>query len=297
MKKKTPIALPESARRSLARQVTDADGKPVAGVQGAILKVLGVQRPAVLAYLRLLRRRHPGKSAAQLAEIAERDYLRAVTGTGAAGGATAVVPGLGTAASFGVSAGVAVAFLETSALYAQAVAELHGIAIDEPEEAKTLIMAVLLGDEGSAMLAGLSEQMVSGGPRGALGWGAVFSTATGKGGTWSAVTSELQNRFLRHFAASQGAGALGRAMPFGIGAAIGGVSNRVLGKRVVESTRKAFGPLPTLLPGELDAAISGAPDEAEGRALMAQEAQRDAGRLSRAVEAVSRRAGRARAKK
>lgn len=282
-KSKRNVSLPQQTREAIARQVSGEDGKPQKGLQGAVMRVLGVQRPLVLAYVKRLRRKHPEASAAQLAVIAERDYLRTVTGTGAAGGATAVVPGMGTVASLGVSAGVTVAFLEASALYAQAVAELHGVAVDDPDQAKALVMAVMLGDEGASLLAGMSDQLVAG-PKGPAGWGAVFATAGGKGGAWSSIGKELQGRFLRHFAASQTAGALGRALPFGIGAAVGGVSSRVLGNRVVRSTKLAFGSLSTLSPLAIDAKIAAGSGAALEAAALSEELRAHE-EVSAAVEA------------
>lgn len=276
-KSKRSLSVPLQAREAIAHQVTGDGGRPQQGVQTAMLKILGVQRPLVLAYLRRLRRRHPRASMTDLARLAERDYLRTVTGTGAAGGAAAIVPGVGTVASLGVSAGVAVAFLEASALYAQTIAELHGVAVSDPEQARNLVMAVLLGDEGAGLMAGVSEQLVAG-PKGLGSWGAAFSVATGKGGAWSTVGKELQTRFLRHFAASQAAGVMGRALPFGIGAAVGGVSNRVLGRRVVRSTLGAFAGLHTVPAGELDRTVSGASNDVEGLA------KRELDEAQRAIE-------------
>lgn len=255
-KKNTTTVIPQEARDAVARQIKGDNGKPAKGLQGAILRAVGVQRPLVLAYVKRLKSKHPDATAAQLALIAERDYLRTVTGTGAAGGATAVVPGLGTAASLGVSAGVTLAFLEASALYAQTMAELHGLAVTDPEQSKALVMAVVLGDEASGLLAGVSEQVAAGGRGGMAG---VLSAVTGKGGAWSSVGKELQSRFLRRFAATQTASAFGRALPFGIGAAVGGVSSRVLGRKVVATTRAAFDKLPTLNQAQLAGAVQAAP--------------------------------------
>jgi|GEM_PF-2239778 len=273
MSKKTQRGelVPRQAREAIAASVHGSDGRPAQGVQRSIIKVLGVQRPLVLAYVRRLRSKAPQATAEQLALLAERDYLRTVTGTGAAGGASAVIPGVGTLASLGISAGVTVLFLEASALYAQTMAELHGVAVEDPEHARALVMAVMLGDEAAGLLAGVSEQIVSGKAPGT--WGAAFAVATGRGGSFSGLAKELQARFLRHLARTQTAGLLGRAMPFGIGAAVGGISSRVLGRRVVRSARSAFAALPPLGWADLDRAVAQAPSsEAEVRRLVAAEA-------------------------
>ncbi|WP_309081341.1 hypothetical protein [Zhihengliuella sp.] len=226
------------------------DGKPVAGVQGAILKALGVQRPLVVKYLDRQRRKHPGASAHELAALIERDYRRAVTGGGAAIGATAAVPGIGTVTSLSLSAAATVGFLEASALYAQSLAELHGISTEDPEKARVLVMAVIMGDEGSSLIASLTHQAAGRGAGPVQGWGSVFGSASQKG-LWGGIASKLQKRFLRRLVATQGASTLGRVVPFGIGAAIGGVGNHLLAKKVIETAREAFATLPETIPADV----------------------------------------------
>ncbi len=63
-----------------------------------------------------------------------------------------MVPGIGTAASLGLSALATVGFLETTALYASSLAELHGIRLTDPVRAQTMVMAIMLGEEGTSML-------------------------------------------------------------------------------------------------------------------------------------------------
>ncbi|GER24096.1 hypothetical protein NCCP1664_25910 [Zafaria cholistanensis] len=237
-------------KNPLASAIIGPDGKPVAGVQGAVLNAVSLQRPLVLAYLRRMRRRHPQLNAAQLAELVERDFMLAVTGGGAAVGASAVVPGIGTAASLGLSAAAVVGFLEASALYAQSLAELHGIATDDPEKSRALVMSILLGDEGSALISQLTHQAVGKGIGPVRGWGSVFGSKQ-PAGLWGVASAAIQKKFMRHLLATQGAAFFGRAIPFGIGAVVGGAGNRILGKQVVRAARLAFGPLPTSIPGEV----------------------------------------------
>jgi hypothetical protein len=65
------------------------------------------------------------------------------------------------------------------------------------------------------------------------------------------VADQLRNVFVKRFAVGQGANVIGRAIPFGIGAAIGGVGNLVLGRTVIQSARTAFGAPPFTFPMEL----------------------------------------------
>ena len=66
------------------------------------------------------------------------------------------------------------------------------------------------------------------------------------------LTDKLKSVFIRQFAAKGGASLIGKAVPFGIGAVIGGAGNRILGRKVVASSRVAFGHAPLIFRQELD---------------------------------------------
>jgi len=241
------------AQETAHNAVFDKDGKPKPGVHNMLLKAVEIQRPLVLAYIRRLQKKHPQATAAQLAGILERDYLRAVTGGGAIVGATAVVPGVGTVASLGLSAAATVGFLEATALYATSLAELHGIRLTNPEKASTMVMAIMLGEEGTALLGTLSGQMAGNGAGATKQWGSVLSKSMPMPG-FSTIRNRIQKAFLRNLLKRQGTALLGRALPFGIGAVVGGAGNLVMGRAVVANAKEAFGPMPDSLPGELTAA-------------------------------------------
>lgn len=229
----------------------DSNGKPRSGVQQAILKGIGVQRPIVLAYLKRLRRKHPEASSAQLAKIVERNYLAVATGSGAAVGGTAAVPAVGTTAALGLSVAATLGFLEASALYAQALAELHGIAIEDPDRSRVLVMAVLMGEEGSSMIAGLTAQAAGRGGGPVKGWARAFGA--GKPASfYTSMQNTLQKRFMRKVVGAQAASVLGRVVPFGIGAVIGGAGNRYLAKRVIDTAATAFAGIPTVNQKQLE---------------------------------------------
>ncbi|QHC58149.1 alpha/beta hydrolase [Rathayibacter sp. VKM Ac-2760] len=206
-------------------------------------RVLAVQRPAVLANIRALRRRRPNATPEQLITSLERQYLSSVAAGGAAIGATAVVPGIGTAASVALSGAGAIGFLEASALFAQSVTEVHGIHVEDPDRARALVLTLMMGSSGSELVRQVAGQATGSGSGLNQYWGSVVTK-----GLPSFLVGELADRakksFAKHFLAQQGAGLVGRAMPFGIGAALGGVGNAMLGRKVVQSARDAFGPAP-----------------------------------------------------
>jgi hypothetical protein len=244
------------AQETAHNAVFDAEGKPKPGVHNMLLRAVEIQRPLVLAYIRRLQRRRPRASAAQLAVRMERDYLAAVTGGGAIVGATAVVPGVGTVASLGLSAAATVGFLEATALYATSLAELHGIRLTNPEKASTMVMAIMLGEEGTALLGTLSGQAMGKGASPTKAWGNVLSKSVPRSG-FGAVRSRIQKAFLRSLVRRQGTALLGRALPFGIGAVVGGAGNLIMGRAVVANAKEAFGPMPDTIPGELKATAAG----------------------------------------
>ena len=101
----------------------------------------------------------------------ERRYLAAVTTGGAAVGATAVVPGIGTGVTLALSGVETVAFLEATTLFAQSVAEVHGIPVADPDRARALVLTLMLGKEGVDLVAQLAGQATGKGPARDKYWG------------------------------------------------------------------------------------------------------------------------------
>lgn len=212
-------------------------------------RVLSVQRPVVLAHIRMIRRFKSDATPAEVIRILERRYLAAVTGGGAAVGASAAIPGVGVGVSMALSGVETAGFLETSALFAQSIAELHGVVVDDPVRARTLVMTMMLGSGGADLIQQFATQAVGGSARPAF-WGELV-TSTLPFGIVSQLADRVRNAFIRRFAATTGASVVGRAIPFGIGAVIGGTGNHLLGRKVVQSSREAFGSPPATFPDSL----------------------------------------------
>jgi hypothetical protein len=222
-------------------------------------RLLDVQRPLVVAHIRSLRKHHPDASPAQLIAMLERRYLAAVTAGGAAVGASAVIPGVGTAASLALSGVETAGFLEASALFAQSVAEVHGITVVEPERARSLVMALMLGSTGQDLVKQFAGQVGRGGVARPAYWGEVITKSLPQAFVGQ-LSERLRRAFVRRFLARQGTSVIGRMVPFGVGAVIGGTGNHLLGRRVIRSARDAFPPAPLLLRAELEPRTRGADD-------------------------------------
>ena len=73
---------------------------------------------------------------------------------------------------------------------------------------------------------------------------------------FGSIRERVQKVFLRSLLRRQGTALFGRALPFGIGAVVGGAGNLMMGRAVVANAKEAFGPMPDTIPGELRAAAA-----------------------------------------
>ncbi|SEC53597.1 hypothetical protein SAMN04489806_3155 [Paramicrobacterium humi] len=217
----------------------------------SIERVLAVQRPVVMAHIRGIRRSHPHATPEQLVRVLERRYLAAITTGGAAVGATAAVPAIGTGVALALAATETVGFLESTALFAQSVAELHGLPVSDPVRARALVMTMLLGRPGMELIRQFTGKTLHSVPARGTFWGEMI-TSTLPQFAVGPFADELKKRFIKKLLASQGTSLVGKVIPFGIGAAIGGVGNHIAGREVVKSARSAFGPAPLRLAPELE---------------------------------------------
>lgn len=228
------------AQKMLGKAV-DAKGRPTPAFQRAVLAAMSVQRPVVIAELRRLTKKYPADSPEELAQRLARRYIGSLTTTGAAAGGLGAVPGIGTAASLGASFGAALGFLEFTALYAQSVAELAGLHTRNSKESQALVMTIMLGEEGRELLqrAASTQPGTRFGTLGPAAW-----VASGITGLTERAFTSLANRFMSNLVRGEAVRFLGRLVPFGLGAGIGGIANRNLARQVVRQTQETFGELP-----------------------------------------------------
>ena len=98
-------------------------------------------------------------------------------------------------------------------------------------------------------------------PAGSTGWAQVIgrSASTERIG---GMNGRLTRILIARFGARQGALALGRALPMGIGAGVGAVGNAALARAAIRTARTAFGPPPSAFPAhviDLDVDLDPAP--------------------------------------
>ncbi|MFM9377734.1 hypothetical protein [Gordonia sp. VNK21] len=236
MKKPTTGVLPDAVTAAPA-----ADSRAAAAV-GRILDRAGrLQEPAVSRYVAKLRDAHPDDDPAALIARLERRYLTAVTASGSAVGAAASIPGVGTFTALTALTADTAVFIEASALLALATAEVHGITVHESERRRALVLSVALGEEGVAAL---------GKVLGTRSTGAVARLGRPGAAPKSLLrlNKTLTNRLVRKFAVRRAPILVGKLIPGGVGAAVGGAGNRALGRLVLRNAREAFGPPPRHFP-------------------------------------------------
>jgi hypothetical protein len=237
-----------NARRT--RSTADAlpvsvDGKPKVSARALahiVERSSRIQGPAASAYVERLRRANPGAVPAVIVAKLEKRYLAAVTASGAAVGSAAVLPGVGTVAALSVAAGETAVFLEATAFFALAVAAVHGIAAENRERRRALVLAILVGDDTKHAIAELI------GPGRTSGAWLSEGVASLPMPALSQLNSRLLKYAVKRYTLRRGALLFGKMLPIGIGAIVGAVGNRAVGKKIVRNARKAFGTPPTRWP-------------------------------------------------
>lgn len=215
---------------------------PLAGVVTAALRrAIRSQAGVARTYVRKLRESHPDESPAQLRERLDSRFITTVTASGVAVGATGAVPGVGTILAFGAIGAESLLFLEAAAFYTLAVAEVHGVDVRLGEHEELLVMTIMLGASGTAILAGAV------GAGGGAGSGSLAGRALRAPGLKS-INRRMMSRFVRKFAVKRATLALGKLAPAGIGAVVGGWGNRRLGKAVIDTADATFGAPPEQWP-------------------------------------------------
>ena len=197
-------------------------------------RVLAIQRPVILAYVERCSR-DLAATPRSVARTLELRYQAGVSAIGAASGGAAALPGVGTGAALATGLAEIAAFVEATALYTLATAEVHGISTHDPEVRRALVLAVLLGEAGMAAIE--AEGVAS------AHWAPVLTKGVNRD-LIGRVNSTLMRHFGARFGARQGALLLGRALPFGIGVGVGVAGNLALARAAIKSVRRAFGPPP-----------------------------------------------------
>lgn len=218
-------------------------------IDGLLDKAVQVPSATIREHVNRTQARNPEASPERIIKLLEQEYLRVVQATGGAVGAAAAFPAVGTGVAAALTGSNIATFFAASAAFTLAVADVHGIEVDDAARRRALLLTSLLGDQKAA-----GKQLAS---QGSTALGPALDTAGANSAYWgrailttmptstiTQVNKALTGKFLRGFLARQGSLAVGRLIPFGVGAGVGFVGARLLGRRVIGQSRLAFGPAP-----------------------------------------------------
>ena len=196
-------------------------------------KAIDVQDGAIRGYLA---QADPGSGngrgdADQALGALETQYLATVSAAGAAVGGAASIPGVGTGLAVGLSVAETVAFLDATALFALAGAEVRGCPVSSLSRRRALLLVLMLGDDAVRLIPAAEDGSTD-------GWGVRLLMLDRH--TVDEINRTAEKWLLTRFGPRQGMFIVGRLMPFGIGAAVGAAGNALTAKGVIARLRSAF---------------------------------------------------------
>jgi hypothetical protein len=124
-----------------------------------------------------------------------------------------------------------VAFLDATALFTLAAAEITGTPLTDLPRRRALLLLALLGDGGTELVPAGSDGTTE-------GWGRRLGALSDD--TVGEINRTAERWLLTRFGTRQGLFVLGRLAPFGIGAAVGAAGNALTAKGVIARVRSAF---------------------------------------------------------
>jgi hypothetical protein len=218
----------------------------------ALERAVAIQQSRVQEHISSIRRKDPTASPGQILAAVERKYIASAAMTGGSAGGIAAA-GITFPAALGVSVAEVPLFAELTALYTLAVAEIYGEPVHDIERRMTILMTVLIGESAATVVEKAAGRT-----------GAYWGKAIVKNIPMSSIKSInkiLGPGFVTKFGTKQGVLVLGRAIPLGIGALIGGAANAVMAKGVISRVNSAYGPAPDEWPTMLEITETFLPDD------------------------------------
>lgn len=161
-----------------------------------------------------------------------------LTAVGAAAGGVAAMPGVGTVASLAASAADVTWTTTRAAEVVMAMGAVHGhVEASEAERRAWIISVLAFGPEAPAELARIRAQVEAEEAR---------AKARGRlsGGSLAALNQGMVRSVVTKWLLKKLATSIGKALPFGIGAAVGGVANRASARTIAHHAAHLFSTLP-----------------------------------------------------
>ena len=204
---------------------------------GAVDKAVQLQTSTIRTYVDWLRRQNPDATPAEIQKLMDKHLKNTVTGTGAGVGAAAAVPGIGLFSGAAAVAGESVLFLDLAAFYAVASAYLRGEDISDPERRRALVLSLLMGTKGLAIV-----DAMLGDDAGKIPGKSTLAKFSGP--TLANTNNVLQRIATRSMRKTLRRAWLGKLMPLGIGAIAGTTANRKLADGVIDNVQSGLSAMP-----------------------------------------------------
>ncbi|HEU0257406.1 MAG TPA: hypothetical protein VFQ96_06160 [Microbacteriaceae bacterium] len=242
--------------RPLAASLVTSEGevrprRPLpALVESGLDRGIERRRAAVERTLRrVVRGLPPDAGGADVVAAIERRFLMRASLTGAAAGAAAAAPGVGIVAGLAFSAADTAAFFSAGAFFVQSRLQLEVSPEDDPQRLRGLILTLLLGPGGSALLRQLGGELADDGPSRHEYRTSVVARAYRATGLWLPLLTggwRGEGPDTGRAARAGGRALAGRLAPYGIGAVLGAASARGTARQVVLAARDLFDEEPAI---------------------------------------------------
>ncbi len=235
-------------RKYVEKKATERIPTPILDAAGKAL-IEGIDRAVENRWdeaLELAAETAPGAPAETKARMIQDPVKKKMAALGAAAGATAAAPGVGTSVAVGaIAAELGVVALQVTDMV-MATGAAYGYTDASPEERRAWVLAVLaFGEDAAEEFTTLARDIGL-----KLGEGHALelaSEAIGGGAGQMAtvdalrrVNQQLVLQVLQKWGGRRGAATLGKILPFGIGAAVGGTANYLLLRELSEQTTDFF---------------------------------------------------------
>lgn len=230
----------KEATRRIPAPILDAAGRAlIEGIDRAVVSRWDEAKQQALDVV-------PNGSPAAKARAIAAPVKRSMTALGAAAGATAAAPGVGTSIAVGaLAAELGVVALKTTDMV-MCIGAAYGHTEASPDERRAWVLAVLaFGDDAAEEFATLARDMgMKLGDGNALEIaGEAIGGGAGQVATIDAlrrINATLAAQVLRKWGTRRGAATVGKLLPFGIGAAVGGSANYVMLREFSKQATRFF---------------------------------------------------------
>lgn len=215
-----------------AQELLKDDDKFGSMIMSGLQKAVEIQSSTVEKYVNSVRKRNPDAPVDEIQTILDKHFMRLVQGTGAGAGAASAIPGVGFFTGVAAIGAESLVFVEAAAWYFLASAHNRGIDLSTKERRMAVVLLVLNGAKGSALVDTLVQD---------IGNGKGLPTATAltrfSAPSLSGINGRLMNMFIKNMSKRMRWMWVSKLVPFGIGAALGAMANRKLGQQMVKHTR------------------------------------------------------------